>query len=65
MCTNYNPPNSRTVRDMPGLVGVQMSWASLVAPQDLAQYDAVLVAAGNSNEYEGEGFDHSFDLPEF
>ena len=32
---------------------------------DLAQYDAVLVAAGNSNEYEGEGFDHSFDLPEY
>ncbi len=50
---------------MGGLVGVQMSWASLVAPKDLAQYDAVLVAAGNSNEYEGEGFDHSFDLPEF
>lgn len=24
MCTNYNPPNSRTVRDMPGLGGVQM-----------------------------------------
>ncbi|MET0610617.1 MAG: glycoside hydrolase family 3 C-terminal domain-containing protein, partial [Pseudomonas caspiana] len=50
---------------MGGLVGVQMSWASLTAPQDLSQYDAVLVAVGNSNEYEGEGFDHSFDLPEF
>ncbi|MCQ3029805.1 glycoside hydrolase family 3 C-terminal domain-containing protein [Pseudomonas syringae] len=50
---------------MGGLVGVQMSWASLTAPQDLSQYDAVLVAVGNSSEYEGEGFDHSFDLPEF
>jgi len=44
---------------------VQMSWASLVAPQDLSKYDAVVVAVGNSNQYEGEGFDHSFDLPEF
>lgn len=50
---------------MGGLVGVQMSWASLVAPQDLSKYDAVVVAVGNSNQYEGEGFDHSFDLPEF
>jgi beta-glucosidase len=50
---------------MGGLVGVQMSWASLSAPQDLSAYDAVVVAVGNSNEYEGEGFDHSFDLPEF
>jgi beta-glucosidase len=50
---------------MGGLVGVQMSWASLNAPQDLSAYDAVVVAVGNSNEYEGEGFDHSFDLPEF
>ena len=50
---------------MGGLVGVQMAWASLAAPQDLSQYDAVVVAVGNSNEYEGEGFDHSFDLPEY
>lgn len=50
---------------MGGLVGVQMSWASLNAPQDLSAYDAVVVAVGNSNEYEGEGFDHSFDLPEY
>ena len=50
---------------MGGLVGVQMSWAALNAPQDLSAYDAVVVAVGNSNEYEGEGFDHSFDLPEF
>ncbi|KPY99910.1 Beta-glucosidase [Pseudomonas syringae pv. atrofaciens] len=50
---------------MGGLVGVQLSSASLNAPQDLSGYDAVVVAVGNSNEYEGEGFDHSFDLPEF
>jgi beta-glucosidase len=50
---------------MGGLVGVQMAWASLTAPQDLSNYDAVVVAVGNSNEYEGEGFDHSFDLPEY
>lgn len=50
---------------MGGLVGVQMAWASLAAPQDLSNYDAVVVAVGNSAEYEGEGFDHSFDLPEY
>ncbi len=50
---------------MGGLVGVQMSWAALNAPQDLSGYDAVVVAVGNSAEYEGEGFDHSFDLPEY
>lgn len=50
---------------MGGLVGVQMSWASLNAPQDLSAYDAVVVAVGNSAEYEGEGFDHSFELPEY
>ncbi|WP_287812053.1 glycoside hydrolase family 3 C-terminal domain-containing protein [Pseudomonas sp.] len=50
---------------MGGMVGVQMSWASLAAPQDLSKYDAVVVAVGNSNEYEGEGFDHGFDLPEY
>jgi len=50
---------------MGGLVGVQMSWASLNAPQDLSAYDAVVVAVGNSAEYEGEGFDHMFELPEY
>ena len=50
---------------MGGWVGVQMAWASLAAPQDLSKYDAVVVAVGNNNEYEGEGFDHSFDLPEY
>lgn len=48
-----------------GFTGVQMSWASLTAPDDLASYDAVIVAAGNSSEYEGEGFDHPWELPEF
>lgn len=53
------------ISTMGGLVGVQMSWASLAAPQDLSKYDAVVVAVGNNNEYEGEGFDHGFDLPEY
>lgn len=48
-----------------GYTGVQMSWASLVAPTDLSSYDAVVVAAGNSAEYEGEGWDHMWELPEF
>lgn len=53
------------VASLGGYTGVRMSWASLVAPSDIASYDAVLVAAGNSNEYEGEGFDHMWELPEF
>lgn len=48
-----------------GYTGVQMSWASLSAPTNLADYDAVVVAAGNSAEYEGEGWDHMWELPEF
>ncbi|QQE08880.1 glycoside hydrolase family 3 C-terminal domain-containing protein [Cupriavidus sp. ISTL7] len=48
-----------------GFLGAQLSWASLQAPADLRNYDAVVVAAGNSAEYEGEGFDHPFTLPEF
>ncbi|MEN5143611.1 glycoside hydrolase family 3 protein [Pseudomonas juntendi] len=47
-----------------GLAGVQMSWASLRPPQDLAQYDAVVVAAGTNYENEGEGSDHGYDLPD-
>jgi beta-glucosidase len=45
--------------------GIQMSWASLAAPADLSKYDAVVVAVGVNAEYEGEGFDREFDLPEF
>lgn len=45
--------------------GIQMSWASLAAPADLSKYDAVVVAVGVNAEYEGEGFDREFDLPEY
>lgn len=48
-----------------GIQGLQMSWASLAAPADLSQYDAVVVAVGVNAEYEGEGFDRPFDLPEY
>jgi beta-glucosidase len=48
-----------------GFLGAQLSWASLQAPPNLGSYDAVVVAVGNSHEYEGEGFDHPFNLPEF
>ena len=53
------------VASLGGYTGVQMSWAALSAPEDLSTYDAVLVAVGNSNEYEGEGWDHGFELPEY
>ncbi|HEY0789535.1 MAG TPA: glycoside hydrolase family 3 C-terminal domain-containing protein [Chthoniobacterales bacterium] len=48
-----------------GLQGIQASWASLQAPPDLAKYDAVVVSGGLSEEYEGEGLDREFQLPEF
>lgn len=48
-----------------GLTGIQASWASLTPPSNLAGYNAVVIAAGISNEYEGEGEDRSFTLPEF
>lgn len=48
-----------------GLAGVQMSWASLTPPADLAKYDAVVVAVGSSFEYEGESSDLKYELPEY
>ncbi|RMR61340.1 Beta-glucosidase [Pseudomonas syringae pv. actinidiae] len=48
-----------------GMNGVQMSWASLRPPKNLADYDAVVVAAGNNFEYEGESLDRPFELPQF
>jgi beta-glucosidase len=45
--------------------GVQLSWASLAPPDSLANYDAVVVAVGKNAEYEGEGSDVPFDLPEY
>ncbi|MCQ3023538.1 glycoside hydrolase family 3 C-terminal domain-containing protein [Pseudomonas savastanoi] len=61
----YSRANSKFIPSLGGLWGIQMSWASLAAPENLAQYDAVYVAAGINNEYEGEASDHGFDLPEY
>ncbi|WP_166650929.1 glycoside hydrolase family 3 protein [Pseudomonas sp. LP_7_YM] len=47
-----------------GLAGVQMSWASLRPPKDLAKYDAVVIATGSNYEHEGEGSDHGLELPD-
>ena len=48
-----------------GLTGMQVSYAALKPPSTIAGYNAVVIAAGISNEYEGEGEDRSFTLPEF
>ena len=48
-----------------GWQGVEASWGSLQAPPNLAAYDAVVVSAGLGEEYEGEGYDREFPLPEF
>jgi beta-glucosidase len=48
-----------------GLTGIQVSWASLQAPPNFAKYDAVVIAAGINEAYEGERYDRPFQLPEF
>jgi beta-glucosidase len=48
-----------------GFLGIELSWASLQPPPNFAKYDAVVVCAGTSNEYEGEGYDQPYQLPEF
>jgi beta-glucosidase len=48
-----------------GLLGVQLSWASLQPPADFAKYDAAVVCVGTNNQYDGEAYDRPFQLPEF
>jgi len=43
---------------------LQVSWASLQPPADLATYDAVVLAVGGNERYDGERRDRSFRLPE-
>ena len=45
--------------------GLQVSWASLQPPPDLADFDAVVLAVGGNEQYDGEAHDRSFRLPEF
>jgi beta-glucosidase len=45
--------------------GLQVSWASLQPPATLAGYDAVVLAVGGNEQYDGEAHDRSFRLPEF
>jgi beta-glucosidase len=45
--------------------GLQFSWASLQPPPTLAGYNAVILAVGGNEQYDGEGHDRSFRLPEF
>lgn len=46
-----------------GWLGIQMSWASLEPPKNLADYDAVIAVVGRNYETEGETMDHGFKLP--
>jgi hypothetical protein len=43
---------------------LQVSWASLQPLDDLATYDAVVLAVGGNEQYDGERRDRSFRLPE-
>lgn len=47
-----------------GLDGVQMSWASLVPPKSIKNYDAVVAIVGNNYETEGETLDKHFAIPD-
>jgi len=44
--------------------GLQASWALLQPPSILAGYNAVILALGTNDQFEGEGHDRSFRLPE-
>jgi beta-glucosidase len=44
--------------------GLQVSWASLQPPPTLNGYNAVILALGTNEQYESEGHDRSFRLPE-
>jgi beta-glucosidase len=44
--------------------GLQVSWAPLQPPATLAGYNAVVLAVGANDQYESEGHDRSFRLPE-
>src|SRR6516162_2300115 len=48
-----------------GLLGVQLSWASLQPPADFAKYDVAVICVGTNNHYDGEAYDRPFQLPEF
>lgn len=57
-----------------GASGVGLGWASLEPPPNLGTYDAVVIAAGFDQNYEGEGADRaavqvdrpgSFEMPEY
>jgi beta-glucosidase len=48
-----------------GFTGIQVSWASLTPPPNFNSYDAIVICGGINNEYEGEGEDRPFTLPEF
>lgn len=61
----YRHVTGRFMPALGGIQGLQMSWASLGAPAELANYDAVVIAAGVNQEYEGEAHDRHFALPEF
>ena len=47
------------------VTGLQASWAPLQPPASLAGYDAVVLALGGNEQYDGEAHDRSFRLPEF
>ena len=60
----YRRLSDRFMPVLGSIAGLQMSWASLAPPENLADYDAVVVAVGTNYEDEGEGSDIAFALPD-
>jgi beta-glucosidase len=56
---------SQWVNFLGGVQGVQFSYASLTPSPKLKDYDQVIVSGGVGGEWEGEGTDHEFALPEY
>lgn len=61
--TYTNEPNWASF--LGSIKGARFSFASLTPDASLKDYDAVIVSAGLGSEYEGEGIDHEFALPDF
>lgn len=60
----YKRNQERFQTNLGGMNGLQVSWASLTPPTDINRYDAVVAVVGRNYEYEGEGTDPSFNLPD-
>lgn len=60
----FERTSQRFQTNLGGLDGLQVSWASLVPPKSIEDYDAVVAVVGNNYETEGETADKHFEIPD-